>query len=194
MFTTYSLSSYHQCLTSSRISTCSTVSFRNAARNSPVRLCPQDLRTLSASDSLEPLLNTSPIFSSTLFFRLNYTWINQDRKSVQLPAPTYIDYVMTWVQNVIDDETTFPTKSGQSWSIPHSCIIDRAFTHNLSFTLFHRTRLPSIVPRDHETRLSPTASCFRPHLPRSLFCNPSPTFRTSLQLPICALPRVWQRI
>ena len=44
--------------------------------------------------------------------RLNYTWINQDRKSVQLPAPTYIDYVMTWVQNLLDDENTFPTKSG----------------------------------------------------------------------------------
>ena len=43
---------------------------------------------------------------------LNYTWINQDRKSVQLPAPTYIDYVMTWVQNMLDDETVFPTKSG----------------------------------------------------------------------------------
>ncbi|KAH6903437.1 Mob1/phocein [Coprinopsis sp. MPI-PUGE-AT-0042] len=27
---------------------------------------------------------------------LSYTWINQDRKSVHLPAPTYIDYVMTW--------------------------------------------------------------------------------------------------
>ncbi|OBZ68658.1 Maintenance of ploidy protein mob2, partial [Grifola frondosa] len=35
---------------------------------------------------------------------LNYTWINPDRKSVQLPAPTYIDYVMTWVQNLLDDE------------------------------------------------------------------------------------------
>lgn len=44
--------------------------------------------------------------------RLNYTWINQDRKSVHLPAPTYIDYVMTWIQNLLDDENTFPTKSG----------------------------------------------------------------------------------
>lgn len=43
---------------------------------------------------------------------LNYTWINSDRKSVHLPAPTYIDYVMTWVQNLLDDESTFPTKSG----------------------------------------------------------------------------------
>ena len=45
--------------------------------------------------------------------RLNYTWINTDRKHVQLPAPTYIDYVMTWVQNLLDDENTFPTKSGK---------------------------------------------------------------------------------
>jgi hypothetical protein len=44
--------------------------------------------------------------------RLNYTWINQDRKSVHLPAPTYIDYVMTWVQNLLDDDNTFPTKAG----------------------------------------------------------------------------------
>ncbi|KAF8073897.1 Mob1/phocein [Lyophyllum atratum] len=47
---------------------------------------------------------------------LNYTWINQDRKSVHLPAPTYIDYVMTWVQNLLDDDNTFPTKAGQEFS------------------------------------------------------------------------------
>lgn len=46
---------------------------------------------------------------------LSYTWINQERKSVHLPAPTYIDYVMTWVQNMLDDENTFPTKSGHDF-------------------------------------------------------------------------------
>ncbi|KIL55967.1 hypothetical protein M378DRAFT_550059 [Amanita muscaria Koide BX008] len=46
---------------------------------------------------------------------LNYTWINQDRKSVNLPAPTYIDYVMTWIQNLLDDENVFPTKSGRDF-------------------------------------------------------------------------------
>jgi len=45
---------------------------------------------------------------------LNYTWVNQDRKSVHLAAPTYIDYVMTWVQNLLDDENVFPTKSGKT--------------------------------------------------------------------------------
>jgi len=46
---------------------------------------------------------------------LNYTWINQDRKSVNLAAPTYIDYVMTWIQNLINDEATFPTKAGREF-------------------------------------------------------------------------------
>jgi Mob1/phocein family len=43
---------------------------------------------------------------------LDYTWIDHSRKQVKLPAPTYIDYVMTWLQNLLDDETVFPTKSG----------------------------------------------------------------------------------
>ncbi|TFK73635.1 hypothetical protein BDN72DRAFT_834517 [Pluteus cervinus] len=46
---------------------------------------------------------------------LSYTWINQDRKSVHLPASTYIDYVMTWIQNLLDDENSFPTRSGQDF-------------------------------------------------------------------------------
>ncbi|KAF8627455.1 hypothetical protein AX17_006269 [Amanita inopinata Kibby_2008] len=46
---------------------------------------------------------------------LNYTWMNQDRRSTNLPAPTYIDYVMTWIQNLLDDENVFPTKSGQDF-------------------------------------------------------------------------------
>ena len=48
------------------------------------------------------------------FHRLDYTWIDQNRRPVKLAAPTYIDYVMTWVQNLLDDEATFPTKAGAS--------------------------------------------------------------------------------
>ncbi len=49
-------------------------------------------------------------------FRLDYTWIDQNRRQVKLPAPTYIDYVMTWVQNMLDDEGVFPTKAGKLFS------------------------------------------------------------------------------
>jgi hypothetical protein len=30
------------------------------------------------------------------------------------PAPTYIDFVMSWLQKLLDDENVFPTKSGRS--------------------------------------------------------------------------------
>lgn len=33
---------------------------------------------------------------------------------VRLPAPAYIDYVFSWVQSLLDDENTFPTKNGSS--------------------------------------------------------------------------------
>jgi MOB kinase activator 1 len=45
--------------------------------------------------------------------RLNYVWIHQGGKQATLPAPTYIDYVMTSIQNLIDDEKIFPTKSSR---------------------------------------------------------------------------------
>ncbi|CAE6483898.1 unnamed protein product, partial [Rhizoctonia solani] len=46
---------------------------------------------------------------------LSYEWTDRNRRAIALPAPTYIDYVMTWVQNCLDDETTFPTRSGQEF-------------------------------------------------------------------------------
>ncbi|KAF8195378.1 Mob1/phocein [Pholiota molesta] len=46
---------------------------------------------------------------------LNYVWTHQGGKQAMLPAPTYIDYVMTSIQNLIDDENIFPTKSNQTF-------------------------------------------------------------------------------
>ncbi|KAJ3481773.1 hypothetical protein NLJ89_g12185 [Agrocybe chaxingu] len=46
---------------------------------------------------------------------LNYVWTHQGGKQANLPAPTYIDYVMTSIQNLIDDENVFPTKSNQGF-------------------------------------------------------------------------------
>lgn len=47
---------------------------------------------------------------------LDYTWIDQNRKQVKLPAPQYIDYVMTWVGGLLTDEATFPTKASRDFS------------------------------------------------------------------------------
>ncbi|KAI0304293.1 Mob1/phocein [Multifurca ochricompacta] len=77
---------------------------------------------------------------------LNYTWINQDRKSVQLPAPTYIDYVMTWVQNLLDDENTFPTKSGQDFPASFPSTIKHVYRQLLRvFAHIYHTHYPQIL-------------------------------------------------
>ncbi|KAG8931890.1 Maintenance of ploidy protein mob2 [Tulasnella sp. 418] len=44
---------------------------------------------------------------------LDYVWIDANRKQIKLPAPTYVDYVFTWVQNLLDDKTVFPTNNGR---------------------------------------------------------------------------------
>jgi hypothetical protein len=41
-----------------------------------------------------------------------YFWIDSQRKSVKIPAPQYVDYVLSWVQTLLRDESIFPTKSG----------------------------------------------------------------------------------
>jgi len=46
---------------------------------------------------------------------LNYLWTHQGGKQAMLPATTYIDYVMTSIQNLIDDESAFPAKSNQAF-------------------------------------------------------------------------------
>jgi len=77
---------------------------------------------------------------------LNYTWINQDRKSVQLPAPTYIDYVMTWVQNLLDDDNTFPTKSGQDFPASFPSTIKHVYRQLLRvFAHIYHAHYPQIL-------------------------------------------------
>jgi len=41
---------------------------------------------------------------------LHYTWVDVQRKPIHLPAPQYIDFVMTWIGHLLNDEAVFPTK------------------------------------------------------------------------------------
>ncbi|KJH44858.1 Mob1/phocein family protein [Dictyocaulus viviparus] len=43
-----------------------------------------------------------------------YFWTENDRV-LSCPAPVYIDYVMTWVQDQLDDEYIFPSQIGRSF-------------------------------------------------------------------------------
>jgi len=46
---------------------------------------------------------------------LHYTWVDINRKPIHLPAPQYIDFVMTWISQLLQDEAVFPTKPGREF-------------------------------------------------------------------------------
>jgi len=79
----------------------------------------QSCPTMSAGPSYVPdLASCRDRFSNVLLYRLNYLWTNRDGKQVSLPAPTYIDYVVTSIQQLIDDENVFPHNASMSLSSP----------------------------------------------------------------------------
>lgn len=53
-------------------------------------------------------------FSFSFFCRYEYHWADGTniKKPIKCSAPKYIDYLMTWVQDQLDDETLFPSKIG----------------------------------------------------------------------------------
>lgn len=48
--------------------------------------------------------------------KYEYHWADGHtvKKPIKCSAPKYIDYLMTWVQDQLDDETLFPSKIGNS--------------------------------------------------------------------------------
>ncbi|OTF75928.1 MOB1-like protein [Euroglyphus maynei] len=45
-----------------------------------------------------------------LFSPRQYLWMDEKGKRIKLTAPQYVDYVMTYAQKAINDESIFPTK------------------------------------------------------------------------------------
>jgi len=51
-----------------------------------------------------PTMNAGP--------NTNYLWVEGSGQAVNLPACQYIDFVLTWISNKINDQSVFPTKNG----------------------------------------------------------------------------------
>ena len=60
------------------------------------------------------VLSTKELIAS-FPFRYEYHWADGTtiKKPIKCSAPKYIDYLMTWVQDQLDDETLFPSKIGK---------------------------------------------------------------------------------
>lgn len=57
--------------------------------------------------------------------KYEYHWADGQtvKKPIKCSAPKYIDYLMTWVQDQLDDETLFPSKIGMSNAISSLCSV-----------------------------------------------------------------------
>jgi hypothetical protein len=54
-----------------------------------------------------------------------YLWFDEKGKKCKVAAPQYVDYVMTFTQNTIHDETVFPTKFANEFPSSFECIVKK---------------------------------------------------------------------
>lgn len=55
-----------------------------------------------------------PIMSAGPKYEYHWADGHTVKKPIKCSAPKYIDYLMTWVQDQLDDETLFPSKIGKA--------------------------------------------------------------------------------
>merc|ERR1712098_445572 len=53
-----------------------------------------------------------PVMSAGPKYEYHWADGNQVKKPIKCSAPKYIDFLMTWVQDQLDDESLFPSKIG----------------------------------------------------------------------------------
>ncbi len=75
---------------------------------------PQSCPEMKATDEYaSPGIETSPWCLTVS--RFEYLWQDNDnfKRPTKMPAPTYIEHLMAWVQSNVDNETIFPSRIGQ---------------------------------------------------------------------------------
>ncbi|KAI8639857.1 Mob1/phocein [Parasitella parasitica] len=65
---------------------------------------------------------------------VEYTWTDSSSKKLKLPAPQYIDYMTSSLENTLNDESIFPTKAGPDFPRELPAVVKKMFTH--MFSLF----------------------------------------------------------
>ncbi|ERL91246.1 hypothetical protein D910_08581 [Dendroctonus ponderosae] len=58
-----------------------------------------------------------------LDYNETYLWFDEKGKKTKVAAPQYIDYVMTFIQKTISDETIFPTKYANEFPVSFESIV-----------------------------------------------------------------------
>ncbi|EPB89058.1 maintenance-ploidy protein MOB1 (MPS1 binder 1) [Mucor circinelloides 1006PhL] len=58
---------------------------------------------------------------------VEYTWVDASSKKIKLSAPQYIDYMASSIQNMMGDESLFPTKAGRDFPREFPQLVRRIF-------------------------------------------------------------------
>lgn len=74
--------------------------------------------------------DTCPVMSAGPKYEYHWADGQTVKKPIKCSAPKYIDYLMSWVQDQLDDENLFPSKIGKchKWSIDLQIIINVTMT------------------------------------------------------------------
>jgi MOB kinase activator 1 len=77
------------------------------------------------------------------------------KKPVKISAPEYVDYLMTWVQNQLDDESIFPSKIGVPFPAKFQGIVKNIFKRLFRvYAHIYHSHFPKIVSLGEEAHLN----------------------------------------
>eukprot|EP01105_Mastigella_eilhardi_P004691 TRINITY_DN162_c0_g2_i1.p1 TRINITY_DN162_c0_g2~~TRINITY_DN162_c0_g2_i1.p1 ORF type:complete len:248 (-),score=62.39 TRINITY_DN162_c0_g2_i1:57-719(-) len=89
--------------------------------------------------------------------RYEYHWADGKtiKKAIDCPAPQYVDYLMTWVQQQLDDESTFPSKIGVPFPSGFLKIVKTIFKRLFRvYAHIYYSHFPKIVSLGEEAHLN----------------------------------------
>jgi len=93
--------------------------------------------------------------------KYEYLWADGEnvKRPIKVSAPDYVDYLMTWVQNILDDETIFPSRVDVPFPKNFQSVVKQIFKRlfrvyaHIYYSHFHK-----IVSLGEEAHLN---TCFK---------------------------------
>jgi len=89
--------------------------------------------------------------------KYEYHWADGTtvKKAIKVSAPEYVDYLMTWVQNQLDDEAIFPSKIGVPFPKSFQSLVKNIFKRLFRvYAHIYHSHFPKIVSLGEEAHLN----------------------------------------
>jgi len=89
--------------------------------------------------------------------KYEYHWADGTtiKKAIKVSAPEYVDYLMSWTQNQLDDETIFPSKIGVPFPPKFQSLVRNIFKRLFRvYAHIYHSHFPKIVSLGEEAHLN----------------------------------------